>query len=89
MAEVGFEKTVYRIAENVGAVEVCVNVERPMINCPISLPFTLDIRTTPGITTSCYLNRYKSFFYMHIHFIIQVEDLGAYVSWSDSILIMR
>ena len=55
VAEVGFKRTVYRIAENVGAVEVCVNVEHPMITCPISLPFSLNLRTNPGIRTTCYL----------------------------------
>ena len=43
MAVVGLERTVIVVYEDVGVVEVCVNVTSPDIHCPIEFPFKLNL----------------------------------------------
>ena len=46
---VGLEKTFYIVPEDVGLVELCVNVSSPIIECPITFPFQVSL-TTRGRT---------------------------------------
>ena len=55
MAVVGLEQTFYSTPEDGGAVEVCVVVHLPNIDCPIKFPFTVLLFTrdfSAGICTS-------------------------------------
>ena len=45
MAVVGLEQTFYSISEDGGAVEMCVVVHFPDIDCPIKFPFTVLLST--------------------------------------------
>ena len=54
VAVVGLERTVVVVSEDVGVVEVCVNVTSPDINCPIELPFKLSL--TAGDFSTCILS---------------------------------
>ena len=45
MAVVGLEQTFYSTPEDGGAVEVCVVVYMPDIDCPIKFPFTVLLST--------------------------------------------
>ena len=42
----GLEKTLYRVMEDVGVVEVCAIVYSPNIDCPIAFPFDVNISTS-------------------------------------------
>ena len=46
VAVVGLEQTFYSISEHGRAVEVCVVVHMPDIDCPIKFPFTVLLSTT-------------------------------------------
>ena len=55
VAELGLEQTLYTVPEDVGEVEVCVAVYRPVIECPIILPVTVILLLNsddPGIYVS-------------------------------------
>ena len=41
----GLERTSFLVMENVGVVEVCVNVSFPVIDCPIAFPFDVILST--------------------------------------------
>ena len=45
MAVVGLEQAFYSTPEDGGAVEVCVVVHLPNIDCPIKFPFTVLLST--------------------------------------------
>ena len=47
-AVVGLEQTFFRVEENVGFIEVCVNVSFPDIECPIEFPFQVELSTVDG-----------------------------------------
>ena len=49
MAVVGLENTHQRVLVNEGAVEVCVSVSRPSVDCPIEFPFNLTVSTNSTI----------------------------------------
>ena len=54
VVELGFEQTLYTVPEDIGEVEVCIAVYRPVIECPIILPVTVILlfnSDNPGI---CY-----------------------------------
>ena len=56
MAVVGLEQTFYSTREDGGAVEVCVVVYIPDIDCPIKFPFTVLLSTrdfSAGIAPIC------------------------------------
>ena len=56
MAVVGLEQTFYYISEDGGAVEVCVVVHLPDIDCPIQFPFIVLLSTrdfSAGIAPIC------------------------------------
>ena len=40
VAVVGLEQTLYMVSEDVGLVELCVNVSSPIIECPITFSFS-------------------------------------------------
>ena len=44
----GLEQTSFQVMENVGAVELCVNVSFPTIDCPIAFPFDVILSTADG-----------------------------------------
>ena len=44
-AVVGLEQTFYRVSEDVGQVELCVNVSSPNIECPITSFFHVSLST--------------------------------------------
>ena len=44
----GLERTSFLVMENVGVVEVCVNVSFPVIDCPIAFPFEVILSTDDG-----------------------------------------
>ena len=44
----GLERTSFLVMENVGVVEVCVNVSFPVIDCPIAFPFDVVLSTDDG-----------------------------------------
>ena len=48
VAEVGLERTIYQVSEDVGVVEVCAVVYSPIISCPISFPFIIGLDTRNG-----------------------------------------
>ncbi|CAI8052754.1 hypothetical protein GBAR_LOCUS28872 [Geodia barretti] len=48
MAVVGLEQTFFRVEENVGLIQICVNVLFPGINCPIAFPFEVLLSTADG-----------------------------------------
>ena len=48
VAVVGLEQTLYRVSENVGLVELCVNVSFPITDCPIAFPFQVNLTTHSG-----------------------------------------
>lgn len=43
IAVVGFENTIYKVAENMDALEVCAVVYSPNISCPVQFPFVVSI----------------------------------------------
>ena len=45
---VGLEETFFRVSENIGLVELCVNVSFPDIECPIEFPFNVRLSTRNG-----------------------------------------
>ena len=52
-AVVGLEKTIYRVSEYVGVLEVCAIVYSPTVDCPIVFPFDVSLSTsdnTAGIS---------------------------------------
>ena len=55
---VGLEQTFFKVLEDVGQVELCVNVTFPITKCPISIQFNVSLSThnrTAGIhNTSPY-----------------------------------
>ena len=48
VAVVGLEQTLYMVSEDVGLVELCVNVSFPIIECPIAFPFQVNLTTYSG-----------------------------------------
>ena len=57
---VGLEQTFYRVSEDVGQVELCVNVSSPIIECPITFPFQVSL-TTRSRTAGNAIYNYTSF----------------------------
>ena len=53
-ATVGLEMTFYQVTEDVGVVEVCVNVSDPDIFCPIECPFNVTLTTMDGTAGILY-----------------------------------
>ena len=47
-AVVGLEQTLYRVSEDDGLVELCVNVSFPITDCPIVVPFQVNLTTYSG-----------------------------------------
>ena len=45
VAVVGLERTIYRVSEDVGVVELCAIVFSPSSPCPISFPFSVILST--------------------------------------------
>ena len=45
---VGLEETFFRVSEDIGLVELCVNVSSPDIDCPIEFPFQVRLSTSNG-----------------------------------------
>ena len=58
VAVVGLEETFYSTPEDGGAVEVCVVVHLPDIDCPIKFPFTVLLFTRDFSAGICVLLRY-------------------------------
>ena len=48
MAVVGLEKTVYKVDESVGGVQVCAIVHSPNMSCPITFSFDIPVTTSNG-----------------------------------------
>ena len=46
---VGLEEVVQEVSEDVRAVELCVKVLSPAIECPIEFPFDVGLSTMDGI----------------------------------------
>ena len=44
-AFVGQEQTFFLVMENLGVVELCINVLYPVIDCPIAVPFYVILST--------------------------------------------
>ena len=66
----GLERTSFLVMENVGVVEVCVNVSFPTIDCPIAFPFDVVLSTDDG--TAGNMPVYISYIYVAITVSITV-----------------
>ena len=64
-AVVGLEETFFRVSENIGLVELCVNVSFPGIECPIEFPFNVRLSTRNGIAgdTIPFANKHSCMLY--------------------------
>lgn len=47
-AVIGLEQTLFNVSENIDAVELCVNISFPRIDCPITFPFNISLVTQDG-----------------------------------------
>ena len=45
---VGLEQTFFKEMEDVGVIELCAVVFEPSINCPMKIPFQIELYTTDG-----------------------------------------
>ena len=46
MAVVGLEQTIFTVTEeDVGFVELCIDVSSPLIECPVQFPFKVQLST--------------------------------------------
>ena len=54
VAVVGLEQTFFRVEEDVGLIQICVNVSFPEINCPIAFPFEVLLSTADGTAGKLY-----------------------------------
>ena len=48
VAVVGLEETFFHVSEDVGVVDLCVNVSSPVNDCPIKFPFEVQLSTRDG-----------------------------------------
>ena len=55
VAEVGLERTIYTVSEDVGVAEVCAIVTNPDLPCPIEFSFTVTLATLDGTAGRCML----------------------------------
>ena len=59
---VGLDQVFLRVSEDVGVVELCVNVSLPETDCPIPFPFEVKLSTHDGSAGT--VTRYT---YTHLH----------------------
>ena len=54
VAVVGLEQTFFSVEEDVGLIQICVNVSFPEIDCPIAFPFEVLLSTADGTAGRLY-----------------------------------
>ena len=90
---VGLEQTSYRVPENVGLVELCVNVSFPVTDCPIMTQFNVSLSTRNGTAgntchSTCLYTSLSSLFAMSSVFgyLYSTVSPGDYESLNQIIL---
>ena len=56
---VSLERSVYRVRESIGKIQVCARVVDPRANCPIRIPFSVSLSTRDN-TAGIYIYIYSS-----------------------------
>ena len=83
-ATVGFARTLYRVRETNGYVQVCLNVKQPRGYCPVQRPFSVILDTFDGTAgIHCYIPNTCEMEYVTLlqllHKIMNVWCLESYL----------